>query len=129
MMTKYAFFAGASQKLLAFRIDLLGLPTLDEFDVLISDFYEERCIHLDYLFLCQDDLESLSSNARSYMKDLMMQRYIARLFAPSDALEDLSLQDFQTIRRLFFVEGNVVHLVGLPGLSKGTVILGFHQIM
>jgi hypothetical protein len=111
------------------KVYIQGELSLNELNHLLYDLYEQTCMKPEYIFLCQQDLETISKELRRAMRDEGAYRYCLRYFSKSDAIEDMALvRDYEYAKRIFPHFGGSACLVVLPDLPKGTVILGFYPL-
>jgi hypothetical protein len=130
-MRKY-FISGFDRNvdnMLSHRVQLQGEPSLNELDHLICDLYTQTCMKPEYIFLCQEDLATISKELRHAMRDWNSYQYCMRHFAKSDAIEAMALaREYEHAKRIFPPVGGSACLIALSDLPKGTVILGFYPL-
>lgn len=130
-MRKY-FISGFDRNvvnILSRRVQLQEEPSLNELDHLLCDLYMQTGTKPEYIFLCQEDLATISKELRNAMRDKDYYRYCMRHFAKSDAIEDMALaREYEYAKRIFPPFGGYACLIALPDLPKRTVILGFYSL-
>lgn len=107
----FDFTGGADYKyLMGFQVNVGETVTLDCLQGLFEDLYLQRRLAPDHLFVAKSDHKALSDEVlRASTDDI-------------DLPEEPAL-----VKILNYASGRYVHVVSLPDLEQGSVILGFFQ--
>lgn len=105
------------------RFDLGEMPTIERLRKLFYDLYGRYLYEPDYLFLAEQDHATLT---RAINDDLSIMRRM-----PLPPMTEALPRDYflsTAIARLCLADmGSSIHVVSLPGLEPGSVILGFFK--